>query len=600
MEPLDKRDKVRQLADDIQWLEGHCRQQPDLAAHCAHLRLAAALTRNVVGPTLEGMPPAPLFVAVVGGAGAGKSTVLNLLAGAVVAEANPQAGYTRHPIAYLPAGAAFDWPTYLGFLGPLRRLAGEHPANLDEDVFQVRRIPAAADDPLAGFVLWDCPDMTTWAATGYVSRLVEVAALVDVIVYVASDERYNDEVPTQFLHMLARAGKAIVACLTKMRETDAAPLVEHFRSDVLGRITSGAAADIPTIPTIPIPHLTPEERGDPAGAVRFRIQLVNQVLVLCPSAPETRARTVRNAVRYLEAAGDGLLDVARKDLAALDGWKAAVAAGRAVFEERYRQEYLAGEPFRRFDRTREQVLAMLELPAGARYVSAAFTVLRWPYTVLRDQVVKLATRPPAPTLPEGEVLLAAERGWVEGLQAEALRRAPTHPVWRQIAGRFEAGMKHDADERFRQTARQFELKEGDELEQAARSVPGWLEQRPGLLAAIRFGKVALDIAVLVLIVVLTWPPSWYHILVVLAAVALTHQVAELLVRWAVDAVRHRARAERESLLAEQLSKPFAAWLDEQPLAGGSPVERLRQVLARIPVLIRDVSAAAVPPPASPP
>src|SRR5579883_1828633 len=240
MEPHEHRETVRQLGDDLQWLEDHCRKQPDLAAHAGHLRLAAALTRDVIGPALEGQPPTPLFVAVVGGAGTGKSTVVNLLLGSVVAEANPQAGYTRHPTAYVPAGSAAPWPSTLGFLGPLRRLSGDHPANLDEDVYQVRQVPAVGpDDPLAEFVVWDCPDMTTWAATGYVSRLMEVAALADVVVYVASDERYNDEVPTQFLDLLARAGKAIVVCLTKMRPADAAAIADHFRADVLPRVGAG-------------------------------------------------------------------------------------------------------------------------------------------------------------------------------------------------------------------------------------------------------------------------------------------------------------------------------------------------------------------------
>ena len=66
------------------------------------------------------------------------------------------------------------------------------------------------------------------ASAGYVNRLMEVAALADVVVYVASDERYNDEVPTQFLHLLIKAGKAVVV-LTKVRETDSA-LADHFRA----------------------------------------------------------------------------------------------------------------------------------------------------------------------------------------------------------------------------------------------------------------------------------------------------------------------------------------------------------------------------------
>ena len=63
-------------------------------------------------------------------------------------------------------------------------------------------------------------------------RLLEVAGLADVIVYVASDERYNDEVPTQFLHLLLQAGKPVVVCLTKMREADAPALVAHFQKEV--------------------------------------------------------------------------------------------------------------------------------------------------------------------------------------------------------------------------------------------------------------------------------------------------------------------------------------------------------------------------------
>ena len=54
----------------------------------------------------------------------------------------------------------------------------------------------------------------------------------DVIVYVASDERYNDEIPTQFLQMLLQAGKPAVVCLTKMREADAQALTEHFQKEV--------------------------------------------------------------------------------------------------------------------------------------------------------------------------------------------------------------------------------------------------------------------------------------------------------------------------------------------------------------------------------
>src|SRR5206468_5823840 len=102
-------------------------------------------------------------------------------------------------------------------------------------------------DLLKDFVVWDCPDMTTWAAGGYIPRLMEASALADVVVYVASDERYNDEVPTQFLDLLLRSGKPVVVCLMKMKERDAPALVAHFRKDVLGHLPPGVV-DVLAVP----------------------------------------------------------------------------------------------------------------------------------------------------------------------------------------------------------------------------------------------------------------------------------------------------------------------------------------------------------------
>src|SRR5439155_22379354 len=132
--------------DDLAWLEEHSRKQPQLAERAGELRLAAALVRNVVAPYLDGQPPRPLHLAVVGGAGTGKSTVVNFLCGATAAEANPQAGFTRHPVAYTNGAGTAGWPSQLGFLGPLERLDTKTPSNIDEDVYQVRKLPAGSED----------------------------------------------------------------------------------------------------------------------------------------------------------------------------------------------------------------------------------------------------------------------------------------------------------------------------------------------------------------------------------------------------------------------------------------------------------------------
>src|ERR671931_963930 len=128
-----------QLAEDLGWLEEHSRRRglrdavlqasaPEHAIQASELRLAAALVRNVLGPYLNEQSPTPLHIAVVGGAGTGKSTVANLLSGAPAAEANPQAGFTRHPIVYTSSNGPLNWAGYLGFLGPLQRLNQPGPS----------------------------------------------------------------------------------------------------------------------------------------------------------------------------------------------------------------------------------------------------------------------------------------------------------------------------------------------------------------------------------------------------------------------------------------------------------------------------------------
>src|SRR5438874_12607758 len=196
------------------------------------------------------------------------------------------------------------WPAHNGFLGPLQRLSKPSPASVDADVYQVRRVPAEGGTftLLENFIIWDCPDMTTWAASNYVPRLLEIAGLADVIVYVASDERYNDAVPTQFLKLLVEVGKPVVVVLTKMNEELAPKLVDHFRRDVLSRLPRGRVA------TLTLPHLTPDELASPVTkAARHRIPLLNQMSVLGDDPAVTRRRSVESAMRCLSATGERLL-----------------------------------------------------------------------------------------------------------------------------------------------------------------------------------------------------------------------------------------------------------------------------------------------------
>jgi hypothetical protein len=586
MDHLAVRSLTSQLGEDLAWLEDHCRRQPDQAGHAGKLRFAAALVRNCIGPFLDGQPAVPLHVAVVGGAGAGKSTIANLLSGAVMAEANPQAGFTRHPIAYTSANGSGTWPAHLGFLGPLQRLGKASPASLDADVYQVRRV---TDSPgsftlLHNFVVWDCPDMTTWAAATYVPRLLEIAALADVIVYVASDERYNDEVPTQFLHLLLQAGKAVVVCLAKMREADAPALVAHFRKDVLARVTGSALA------CLTVPHLTPAQLADPINqASRFRVPLLNQVAVLGEPAPAARRRTVRTAMNYLLGAQEQLLSVARNDVAALEGWRSVVRYGQAEFDNRYRREYLTTEKFHRFDQALVRLLELLELPGVGRVLGGILYVVRTPYRLLKGLFSRMR-RQEAPGMPERPVLEQALAGWLDLLRKESAQRSVTHPVWAHINQGFGTGLADLARDRFEQGLSQFQVSINEDIERTARGIYEDLEKNPVALNTLRGTKFALEVASITGAVLAGGLSVWDVVLVPLAA-SVSHQLVELLGKQYVESQREQARARQQTLVSQCVSAPLAEWLAQWPATGGSAYERLQLALRRIPPALKQLDEA---------
>ncbi len=422
------------LADDLGWLEQHCESRPALAERTSELRVAAALVRNVVAPSIEGQPDVPLHVVVVGGAGTGKSTVVNFLCGDIGAEANPQAGFTRHPVAYAAAAGTAAWPSHAGFLGPLRRLEQPAPSSLDDDVFQIRRVPNASGPLLESCIVWDCPDMTTWAATGYVPRLLEVAALADVVIYVASDERYNDAVPTQFLRLLLQVGKPVIACLTKVKPEHAEETVRHFNQEVLADLPQGR------VTTLVIPYLPADVLADPVHrAAEYRVPLLNQVLVLSEPASAARRRTVQSALHFLQSASPRLLSVARDDVAALEKWTALVRKGQKDFDDRYRREYLTGEKFRLFDDALVRLIELLEFPGAGRAISSLLYVVRTPYRLLKGVVSRARSDQSASALPEQKVLDRALAAWLDQLQSESVRRVDRHPLWRNVAEGYGHG-----------------------------------------------------------------------------------------------------------------------------------------------------------------
>src|SRR6476660_6033319 len=129
--------------------------------------------------------------------------------------------------------------------------------------------------------------------------------------------------------------------------------------------------------------------------------------------------------------------------------------------------------------------------------------LRIPYRFTRNYVIGMLVRPDVLNLGEQTVLSAALSAWLDGLRAEALKRAATHPVWKTIAHGFDAGLASQVRDRFQQEFRTFELKETDDLEHAGQQMVASVEKHPLFLGTLRVAKVAADVVVVGAVIILT-------------------------------------------------------------------------------------------------
>jgi hypothetical protein len=181
--------------------------------------------------------------------------------------------------------------------------------------------------------------------------------------------------------------------------------------------------------------------------------------------------------------------------------------------------------------------------------------------------------------------------WLDSLEADVRRRASDHPIWKQIVSTMDAGLKREAEDRFRAEFRNFELAETVELDTVARAVPDYLTRNPSFLTAARVGIASLDLAAIAAVIWATVGPywAWYHLLLIPLAASVTRQGVELIVMQAVDAGKNQIREHRETLLTEKLSGPIATWLTDRPLAAVTSLSRLREVMTRVPASTRELA-----------
>jgi hypothetical protein len=183
-----------------------------LDAGQARATLAAARTRL-------GFPGSAFVLALAGGTGTGKSSLLNALAGEQVSPPGPVRPVTDEPVAWAPADAAAQ-------LRPLLRWIG------------VDKVTSHHDARFADLCLLDLPDYDS-VERRHRATVDQVLPKVDAVCWVLDPEKYNDRVLHEdYLRPLARHADRAVFVVNR-RDVLAGPeAVAELTADLRRRLAA--------------------------------------------------------------------------------------------------------------------------------------------------------------------------------------------------------------------------------------------------------------------------------------------------------------------------------------------------------------------------
>jgi hypothetical protein len=521
-------------------------------------------------------------VAIFGGAGAGKSTAANILVGDDVAEVNAQAGFTRRPTAMLQATATElgDWPTRLGSLA---RLDDAADPSQDADFFAVKALSHDIGDSdfLSEYVVWDCPDLTTKDAHHYEFRAIEIAALADVAVYVASDERYNDLLPTHFLQALLDAGKPVVVVLTKVSPLDADSLVALFQSQVAARLRRNE--NIQAVVAVPSPgrsklHLLWTEEFPYGREIREAVRRA------CETDGE-RTRLAQEARRYLRERQGRLLDPVRKDLGEWRAWIEQVKVAASEAAARYERDYLSRLDYPEFREAAEKLEASFAPPPPFDFGWRVMEALRWPMRwVVGNSLAKAPIGGRA--LSSDSAIDRVRRSLMEQLLVAAAGRRRRHPFWEQLHASLEREARESIEPAFRAVRDRQRVSLEQRLRQVVQSASESFVRRPLLASLMQYGRFLIEVVVIGFLLFKLWQTNVNWVVLVLAVPAAAG-VIDLLVQWTCRLYVERFRADlirqqREDA-REALQKAYVDRLVLLPRDVGDALHELAAIAERIPV-----------------
>jgi hypothetical protein len=173
-----------------------------------------------------GFPGTAFVLALAGGTGAGKSSLLNALAGREVSRPGPVRPVTGEPVAWVPADAAQELRPLLNWVG-------------------VEKVVSHSDADFADLCVLDLPDYDS-VDRSHRARVDEILPRVDAVCWVLDPEKYADRVLHEdYLRPLAHHGDRAVFVLNRRDMIGDDRVVGRLIADLRRRLAMDGIGDPP-------------------------------------------------------------------------------------------------------------------------------------------------------------------------------------------------------------------------------------------------------------------------------------------------------------------------------------------------------------------
>ncbi|MHC5038759.1 MAG: GTPase domain-containing protein [Planctomycetota bacterium] len=316
---------------------------------------------------VEGDFGPPLIVVVTGGTNVGKSEIFNALIATPVALPDPRAGMTRHPAVF--AHASQD-----------PRLTSSHflPGAAKEVLQERNRLNAEArGGELNAFLhlhekeVWrdlaviDSPDIDS-NREGNQAWALRLAAVADVILFVTSPSKYNDEVCVAFLQKALTMGKRIFVAFNLL-DDKRARILEDFKTSVWKPNASGP----PRIIELPVvPGTVGKGIAEPLKKVK------RDVLQDAKNPGPVKGETTAAAFTHFAGRAREIVEVLRREARAVEAVREHLADEIANMKLAYRRR-LESQEFLELEAVFHEVLKTFRVPILDDVLSAPSAALGW-------------------------------------------------------------------------------------------------------------------------------------------------------------------------------------------------------------------------------